>query len=164
MTWNTNASTKLGTLMLNTQPLINSSFVDQNILFLFLSLVCVENTNYYSGLCQGCVLGTFSTLKSGMSPIILAVRGQCPHIFEIREWQYNRSDPRKVTNVPIIFNGMGHLSPFLQGLGRTLTIIKRSDVKVQLIVIMVVRVNESLFLFPSQSHFYHWMVFCSPAK
>ena len=42
------------------------------------------------------------------------------HIFEIHEWQNNRSDPRKVTNVPIFFNGMGHLSPFLQSLVRTL--------------------------------------------
>ena len=49
--------------------------------------------------------------------------GQCPHIFEIHEWQYNRSDPRKITNVPIFFNGMGHLSPFLQSLGRTLGLV-----------------------------------------
>ena len=30
------------------------------------------------GLCRGCVLGTFSTLKSGMSPIILAVVAHVP--------------------------------------------------------------------------------------
>ena len=30
------------------------------------------------GLCRGCVLGTFSTLKSGMSPMILAVGAHVP--------------------------------------------------------------------------------------
>ena len=74
----------------------------------------------FPGLYRGCILGTFSTLKSGMSPNYFGCRGPCPHKFEIHKWQYNISDPRKVTNVPTFFNGITHLSPFLQSLGRTL--------------------------------------------
>ena len=77
--------------------------------------------NTYAGLCRGCVLGTFSTLKSGMSRIILAVGANVPTYLRIMNGNITEvSDPRKVTNIPIFFNGMGHLSPFLQSLGITL--------------------------------------------
>ena len=38
-------------------------------------------------------------------------RGQCPHTFQIHEWQHNISDPRKVTNVPIFFHLHGSSVP-----------------------------------------------------
>ena len=81
---------------------------------------CVAHNDIWpSGLKRGCVLGTFSTLKSAMSPNILAVGAHVPT--NLRFMNGNKiSDPRNVTNVPIFFNGMGHLSPFLQSLGRTL--------------------------------------------
>ena len=38
----------------------------------------IHNADNPSGLCRDCVLGTFSTLKSGMSPIILAAGAHVP--------------------------------------------------------------------------------------
>ena len=38
----------------------------------------IHNANNPSGLCQDCILGTFSTLKAGMSPIILAAGAHVP--------------------------------------------------------------------------------------
>ena len=97
---------------------------------------------------------------------LLWLWGQCPHIFEIHEWQYNRSDPRKVTNVPIFFNGMGHLSPFLQSLGRALQWHDYSLVSPQLVYTLTPRQNDSrskdIFLNENVWIFrliFHWNLF-----
>ena len=57
----------------------------------------------------GWKLVTFSTVKSGISQIILFVGAHVPTntnwlIMAIQTWWINRSDPRKVINVPIFSN------------------------------------------------------------
>ena len=63
-----------------------------------------KNTNLYmsSGLCRGCVLGTFSTLKSGMSPIILAVGANVPTYLRFMNGNRTEETPEKLQMSPYL--------------------------------------------------------------
>ena len=52
------------------------------------------------GLCRGCVLGTFSTWKSGMSPIILAVGANVPTYLRFMNGNITEVTPEKLTTSP----------------------------------------------------------------
>ena len=53
-----------------------------------------------TGLCRGCVLGTFSTLKSGMSPIILAVGANVPTYLRFVNGNITEVTPEKLPMSP----------------------------------------------------------------
>ena len=55
--------------------------------------------------------GDIKHIKIRNVPNYFNCRGQCPHTFQIHEWQHNISDPRKVTNVPIFFQLHGSSVP-----------------------------------------------------
>ena len=54
----------------------------------------------WTGLCRGCVLGTFSTLKSGMSPIILTVRANVPTHSRFMNGNITEVTPEKLQMSP----------------------------------------------------------------
>ena len=53
-----------------------------------------------SGLCRGCVLGTFSTLKSGTSPIILADGANVPTYLRFMNGNITKVTPEKLPMSP----------------------------------------------------------------
>ena len=57
-------------------------------------------TKALSGLCRGCILGTFSTLKSGMSPIILAVGTHVPTTLRFMNGNITKVTPEKLPMSP----------------------------------------------------------------
>ena len=57
------------------------NFVSEGTFFLLLQFYYLQRPWIMAGLFQGCILGTFSRLKSGRSPIILAVGAHVPTNF-----------------------------------------------------------------------------------
>ena len=54
----------------------------------------------FPGLCRGCILGTFSTLKSGMSPIILTVGANVPTHLRFMNGNITEVTPEKLQMSP----------------------------------------------------------------
>ena len=64
-------------------------------------------------LCQGWKMGTFGTVKSGMSTNILFSRGPLPHKFEINNGNIIELTSEKMINIPMFPRGWAicpHLS------------------------------------------------------
>ena len=59
-----------------------------------------QSTLAQAGLCWGCVLGTFSTLKSGMSPIILTVGANVPTHLRFVNGSITEVTPEKLQMSP----------------------------------------------------------------
>ena len=63
--------------------------------------ISADSFEYYeTGLCRGCILGTFSTLKSGMSSIILAVGANVPTYLRFMNGNIAEVTPEKLTMSP----------------------------------------------------------------
>ena len=74
----------------------------ESITLVFLTNL-LETSVYLAGLCRGCVLGTFTTLnmlKSGMSPIILAVGAHVPTNLRLTNGNINQVTPEKLPMSP----------------------------------------------------------------
>ena len=74
-------------------------------IYIYMCILNVElckiyNLYYSAGLCQGCVLGTFSTLKSGMSPIILAEGAHDPRNLRFTNGNITLVTPEKLPMSP----------------------------------------------------------------
>ena len=61
-----------------------------------------KKTLWNAGLCRGCVLGTFSTLKSGMFPIILAVGANVPTYLRFMNGNITEVTPEKLPMSPYV--------------------------------------------------------------
>ena len=67
-------------------------------------------TFHLAGLCRGCILGTFGTLKSGMSPIILAVGSKSPQVWNSQMAIWHKWPPKSY-QCPHIFQWYGSSVP-----------------------------------------------------
>ena len=90
------------------QSLLCHHFTHQNIEF-YENKMCNLGISK-SGLCRGCVLGTFSTLKSGMSPIILVVGAHVPTNFRFTNGNITKVTPESY-QCPHIFQWYGSFVP-----------------------------------------------------
>ena len=61
---------------------------------------CRKSAITSAGLCGGCILGTFSTLKSGMSPIILTVGANVPTHLRFMNGNMTEVTPEKLQMSP----------------------------------------------------------------